>query len=305
MLQIQIIGARVLAAVIHGRNLNEALDAELAAAHALTAQERAATREACYDSARHLGALRAELRELLPAPANPPLLEALLLIALAQLQFGRAKPYAIVDHAVRATEVIGAARAKGLVNAVLRNFLRGSVAIAAKAALQPEARYNLSAWWIERIRATWPLDWEAMAAAAQTHPPLVLRVNLRRTTIDAAAAKLRAAGLQVAQTGPVALEAAPPRPVNDIPGFAEGLLSVQDAGAQLAAIYLDAHDGMRVLDACAAPGGKAGHILERNDVELVALDNDALRTRRIEANLERLGLTAQVRCADAAQPQAW
>ncbi len=305
MLQIQTVGARVLAAVLDGKNLNETLDRELDAARALTPQQRAATREACYDALRHLGTLRAALRELLPAPAKPAMLEALLLIALAQLRFGRAKPYAVVDHAVRATENIGAARARGLVNAVLRNFLRRADELAQKAQAQPEARYNLPAWWVEKIRVAYPQDWEALAASAQLHPPLVLRANLRRTTLEAEAAALQAAGMHALRTGPVALEVSPPRPVNEIPGFAAGRVSVQDAGAQLAAFYLDARDGMRVLDACAAPGGKAGHILERASVELVALDSDARRTGRIVSNLERLGLVADVRTADAAQPQTW
>jgi 16S rRNA (cytosine967-C5)-methyltransferase len=305
MLQIQLTAARILATVLAGKSLNETLDRELAQQPELTLQQRAAIREACYDSLRHYGFLCAQLRELLQTPAKPAELEALLLIALAQLQFGRAKPYAIVDHAVRATELLGAVRAKGLVNAVLRNYLRKKSDLPKRVLTHPEARFNLPAWWIEKLVAQYPEDWENMAECALRHPPLTLRVNLRRTTVAEQQALLQAAGFSVTLVGPIALEVSPPRPVSEIPGFGDGKVSVQDAGAQHAAPNLDARNGMRVLDACAAPGGKTGHILEHADVALVALDSDPLRVRRIESNLERLKATADVRAADAAEPGAW
>lgn len=305
MLATQLTASRVLTQVLNGRNLNEALDVALAAQPALTPQERGAIREACFDTLRHYGLIEAELRALVKTPAREEL-ESLLKIALAQLQFGRAKPYAIVDHAVKATNALGQPQARGLVNAVLRNFQRKQDNLPDEMrAASVLARYNLPGWWIKLIQREYSQGWEAMAASAMLHPPLTLRANIRKTTMAGAEAKLEAAGFTATVLGREALRIDPPRPVSDIPGFAEGEVSVQDAGAQYAAHYLDAADGMRVLDACAAPGGKTGHLLERNALELTALDNDAKRVSRIESNLNRLGLVANVRTADALQPETW
>lgn len=305
MLQTQLTAARVLAAVLAGKNLNETLETAFAKNPGLTPQQRAATREACYDALRHYGLLRAELRSLVKTPPKEEI-DALLTIALAQLQFGRAKPYAIVDHAVRCAEPLGAPHAKGLINAVLRNFQRKESDLPGELKrANPEARYNLPPWWLKRIQGEYPQYWEGMADSALLHPPLTLRVNTRKTDIAAQRTALEAAGLTVTQLGDTALRIDPPRPVGEIPGFAEGLLSVQDASAQYSAPFLDAADGMRVLDACAAPGGKTGHLLERNTIDLTALDNDPARVARIESNLARLGLSARVLTADAADPAGW
>jgi 16S rRNA (cytosine967-C5)-methyltransferase len=305
MLQVQVTAAQILAHVLSGKNLNATLDRAFAAAPGLLPQQRGAVREVCFDALRHLGFLRAQLRELMKHAARPAEIEALLLAALAQLQFGRARDYTIVDHAVRASGMLGAPQAKRLVNAVLRNWLRRKEYLCTHVLAQPEARYNLPSWWLDKITKQFPECWQELAASAQRHPPLTLRVNLRRTSVDAQKTKLIEAGFQVSRTGPLALEINPPRATAEIPGFTEGLVSVQDAGAQYAAPFLDAQDGMRVLDACAAPGGKSGHILERNNVELLALDSDAVRVSRIESNLQRLGLSARVVAADAGAPDIW
>lgn len=305
MLATQLTASRVLTQVLNGRNLNEALDGALAAQPELTPQQRGAIREACFDTLRHYGLIEAELRALVKTPAREEI-ESLLKIALAQLQFGRAKPYAIVDHAVKATNALGQPQARGLVNAVLRNFQRKQDNLPAEMrAVSKPARHNLPAWWMKLTEREYSQDWEAMAASALLHPPLTLRANIRKTAVDAAKAKLEAAGFTVTPLGREALRIDPPRPVSEIPGFAEGEVSVQDAGAQFAAHFLDAANGMRVLDACAAPGGKTGHLLERNTIELTALDNDAKRVARIESNLARLGLAANIRTADAVQLDAW
>lgn len=305
MLATQLTAVRVLLQVLAGRNLNEAFDAEVRAQPQLTPQQRGAAREACFDVLRHHGLIEAELRALVKTPAKPPV-EALLKVALAQLQFGRAKPYAIVDHAVRATEPLGQPQARNLVNAVLRNFQRKQDNLPDEVRAASEvARHNLPQWWLARIREQYPQDWQQMAASALLHPPLTLRVNIRKTTVEQATQKLEAAGFTVRRLGPLALRIDPPKPVSEIPGFAEGEVSVQDAGAQHAAPFLGAADGMRVLDACAAPGGKTGHLLETADIRLMALDDDPARVPRITANLDRLGLKADVRTADAAQPGVW
>lgn len=305
MLATQLTASRVLTQVLDGRNLNEALDAALAADPALTPQQRGAIREACFDALRHYGLIEAELRALVKTPARQDI-DSLLKIALAQLQFGRAKPYAVVDHAVKAAAALGQPQAKGLVNAVLRNFQRKQANLPDEMrAISRPARYNLPAWWVKRIQQEYPDQWEAMAASALLHPPLTLRANIRKTSVAGMETELAAAGFAVTRLGGSALRIDPPKPVSEIPGFAEGRVSVQDAGAQYAAHWLGVAPGMRVLDACAAPGGKTGHLLELADIELVALDDDSRRVPRINANLARLGLSATVRTADASKPEGW
>jgi 16S rRNA (cytosine967-C5)-methyltransferase len=157
---------------------------------------------------------------------------------------------------------------------------------------------------VEKLSEQHPHDWERIVASENRHPPMTLRVNRRRTAVDAYLGRLQEAGIEARHLGDVAVRI-DPRPVAEVPGFAEGLASVQDAGAQWAARLLDVSDGHRVLDACAAPGGKTGHLLELADIDLVAIDNDADRMRRIRENLDRLGLKATLVCADAGDPSSW
>jgi 16S rRNA (cytosine967-C5)-methyltransferase len=241
---------------------------------------------------------------LLVTPLKHPGLRYLLLVALAQLQFTRAKPYAVVDHAVHAVDPLGVPAARGLVNAVLRNYLRRRETLGPGHWEAPEVRYGYPGWWIEKVRSQYPDAWQAMIASTNLHPPMTLRVNPRRSTVESAMAELAAAGIESKHLGGAAIRI-DPRPVAEVPGFAEGRVSVQDAGAQLAAPLLDVLDGQRVLDACAAPGGKTTHLLELADVELTALDQDTARLDRVRANLDRLGLSARVVAGDAARPADW
>jgi 16S rRNA (cytosine967-C5)-methyltransferase len=270
----------------------------------MTAQARAAVREICYDGLRALGLIEAQLAVLLVAPLRHPGLRNLLIVALAQLQFSRAKPYAVVDHAVRAAERLGQPAARGLVNAVLRTFLRKREELGPDHFGSPEARFGFPGWWVEKVRVEYPQRWEAMLESANLHPPLTLRVNMRRGTLSGYLALLESNAVEGEAIGPAAVRIVP-RPVREIPGFAQGLVSVQDAGAQLAAPLLDAKDGQRVLDACAAPGGKTTHLLELADVQVTAVDSDSGRMAKVRENLDRLGLTANLVTADAANPAAW
>jgi 16S rRNA (cytosine967-C5)-methyltransferase len=266
--------------------------------------ERAAVRDICHQALRSLGLLEAQLASLLVTPLKHPGLRFLLLVALAQLQFTRAKPYAIVDHAVGAVDRLGVPAARGLVNAVLRNYLRRRERLAPGHWKDPEVLYGYPAWWIEKLRAQHPDDWQGMVESTNRHPPMTLRVNRRRATVEAMLDLLEAAGIEARALGGAAIRI-DPRPVAEVPGFAEGLVSVQDAGAQLAAPLLDVRDGQRVLDACAAPGGKTTHLLELADVDLTALDVDPARLDRVRANLDRLGLSAHVVAGDASRPADW
>jgi 16S rRNA (cytosine967-C5)-methyltransferase len=187
---------------------------------------------------------------------------------------------------------------------VLRRFLRERAELVKTVLQNPVAQYNYPQWWIDTARAAYPASWQAILAAGNTQPPLTLRVNVRKTTVPAYIQLLADAGLGATQIGPLAVRLDKAIGVAAIPGFEQGLASVQDAGAQLAAPLLDVQDGMRVLDACAAPGGKTCHILELAQVDLTAIDSDPKRLVRIEENLQRLGLSATLKAFEA-QTKVW
>jgi 16S rRNA (cytosine967-C5)-methyltransferase len=237
------------------------------------------------------------------SPDRP--LDALLWCALYALNTGRYAAYTVVDQSVRACAILGLARAGGFVNGILRSYLRRRTELEELAGADLEAHWQHPAWWIAMLGAVYPDTWRNVLEAGNTRPPMCLRVNLRKQTVAGFAAQLGAAGIAARHMGGAALLLEHPLPVERLPGFSEGLVSVQDAGAQRAAGLLDLHAGQRVLDACAAPGGKAGHILEAADVALTALDADPARCGRIEQNLRRLGLHAEVRAGDAGLPAAW
>jgi 16S rRNA (cytosine967-C5)-methyltransferase len=288
-----------------GKNLDREIAELLAANASLTQNERQAVHSICFDTLRHAGLINAQLDVLLSQPLSDPAVRHLLQVALAQLQFSKAAAHAIVDHAVDASQFMGLARAKGLVNAVLRNFLRTPEKFARQRFKDPVAALDHPRWWIQRVRAAYPATADAILESAGLHPPMHLRVNARASTPDAYLTQLAAAGVSAHSIGLDAICVENPIPVSALPGFADGTVSVQDLGAQLAAYLLAPRDGMRVLDACAAPGGKTGHLLERAAIDLTALDSDKFRLKRVEENLRRLKFRVHTQQADAGQPSQW
>ncbi len=291
-----------------------ALPAALTALHtkwpaATVPLARGAVQDIAYRTLRRLGAADRLVARFVRKP--PPAHVTDLLACALALLLDPADSAAYAEHTVvdQAVDAIAARRehafAKGLVNAVLRGFLRERTALVAELESDPVARWNYPTWWIDAVRRARPDDWQAVLAAGNKPGPLTLRVNTRRTTLDAYLEALRAHGIEARQVGVQAVRLAQPMPVERIPGFAAGDVSVQDAGAQIAAQCLDVRDGMRVLDACAAPGGKTGHVLELADVALVALESDPARAPRIAENLARLNLHADVRVGDAGNPASW
>jgi 16S rRNA (cytosine967-C5)-methyltransferase len=262
----------------------------------------AAVRDLAYGALRNLGLLEALLAQLLRKPTQPAV-HALLLAALYQLRARPRSSHTTVDQAVRAVSRLAPA-AKGLANAVLRSYLREADALVARCDSET-AHYSYPQWWIERVRAAWPQQWESVLNAGNLHPPMTLRVNRRRLTAEQYLAKLGERGITGEHLGAQTILLERPLPIASIPGFAAGEVSIQDVGAQLAAPLLDVRPGMRVLDACAAPGGKAGHILELADCALTALDSDPARVPRISDNLARLGFSARILCGDCASPAGW
>ncbi|MFZ2627857.1 MAG: 16S rRNA (cytosine(967)-C(5))-methyltransferase, partial [Rugosibacter sp.] len=328
-----------------------------------------------YSALRRYGRDDFLLAQLVQRPLTDLAVRSLLLVALARLESRPEDAHTTVDQAVTAAASLAGGNFKGLVNGVLRNFLRRRNALLALADANLVAHGQHPAWWIARLQKDHPHHWREILAAGNSHPPMTLRVNHRRTAIrngedpqrrgSAAArrayfarppccagvssertlldrlaaqgshqsvscstallrrgsisasavrpfgnfsAQLASAGIAAHAAGDAAFILDKPVPVERIPGFAEGLCSVQDAGAQYAARLLDVHNGQRVLDACAAPGGKAAHLLELYDVDLLALDAEPVRAARISENFARLGLASRrvaVKVGDAGTPQAW
>ena len=295
--------AALVARVAAGRSLSGELER---AKEEPTSVQRAALADLCYGTLRRYGRSQALVGALSSRPGTAdPLIEALLWCAFYALESARYADYTVVDQAARACILLQRAQAKGYVNAVLRNFLRSRAGIDARLGADAASRYRHPIWWIERVRTAYPNEWESVLAAGNSHPPMCLRVNVRRSSTESYAARLAGEGMATRRIGAAALLLERPVPVERLPGFAEGDVSVQDAGAQRAAGLLDLHDGQQVLDACAAPGGKSAHILETAAVNLTALDVDPERCSDVARNLVRLGLSAEVQAADCCTPEVW
>lgn len=267
-----------------------------------TPQARGAIQDIAYRSLRLYGLTGSLLPLLADKPPHPPLLDALISCSLALL--AEEEPgydaFTVVNQAVDAAAADHTiAHAKGAVNAILRRFLREKDALLPQARKTPQGTWNYPTWWIDRLKAAYPEQWQSVLTVGNTAPPLTLRVNQRKTSTTGYLALLDKYGMDATQIGPVAIRLQKPVPVTQIPGFADGMVSVQDAAAQMAVPLLDVQDGMRVLDACAAPGGKTGHLLESFNVDLTALDHDPERLTRIAENLDRLGLSAKLVAGDA------
>jgi 16S rRNA (cytosine967-C5)-methyltransferase len=293
MRKLQKLAAGALEDVLAGAALHQVLPRYLQQMH--TPGERGALQDIVYGSLRQLVRLDAWLEALLERPLTDPQLGWLLRVALYQLAYTRAPAHAVVHNAVTAA---GQGWRRGLANAVLRNFQRRRAEV--EIADEPSARWSHPDWWIAKLQAEYPAHWQAILEASLQHPPFTLRVNCRHGDVASYLQRLTEAGLPAHQTGPDAVTLDKAVSVHSLPGFDQGLVSVQDAGAQWAARLLDAQPGERVLDACAAPGGKTGHILgPRRRVALTALDVDASRLWRVQENLDRLQLAATLVEGDA------
>jgi len=294
---------KLVEAVLDGRNVTEAFEQAQSANPLWPDGVRGAIRDLTWGCLRDYGRGDLILARLLSRPL-PVELHALLLVALYRLETRPAQAHVIVDQAVEAVASF-APGLKAVANGVLRNSQRQLATFAPALEADPRSRYRHPEWWVTRLRKDLPDDWEAALAASNQRPPMSLRVNLRCASVDTVLATLAAADLQARRLANDAILLEQPVPVSRLPGFAEGLVSVQDAGAQWAARWLDAQPGQRVLDACAAPGGKASHILESSDVALLALEMDGRRAGRIRENFARLGLAGDVQVGDARDPSKW
>jgi 16S rRNA (cytosine967-C5)-methyltransferase len=308
MQEAQRLAALAVRAVLDGSPLPAALAQLAPREREAVGRRRALVQELAFGSLRHWGTLAALVRKLAAKPFADPALSCLVAVAIYQVDHTRAPAFAIVDHAVNAAALVARPAAKALVNAVLRRYLRERESLHAQIRDDPVARWSHPAWWIKRLRREYPEAWREILGAGNERPPLSLRVNRRVTTREALLASWTAASISATAHGDAGLIVDPPRPPEDFPGYAEGAFSVQDLGAQLAAPLLGVAAGQRVLDACAAPGGKSTHIAELSDVDLVALDSDAERLHRVRQNFDRLRVASprvRVVAGDAGDPSQW
>lgn len=281
-----------------------------AAMETVPASLRAGVQALAFHAWRNMGRASA-LRDCLVQRRPPPGTDAMLCLTLALIwdpQQALYDEFTLVNQAVEALKRAPSSRAHAnFVNACLRRFLRERDPLVAATNANPQAVWNHPLWWVHRMQREYPIHWQQVLQASNTQAPMTLRVNVRRCTVADYLQRLSEVGIaaQATQSAAIVLDKA--IPVDRLPGFNEGLVAVQDAAAQLAAPLL--LDGLgkkpRILDACAAPGGKTAHLLELADAQVLALDKDAQRLEKIHANLHRLGLQAQVRQGDAAHPQAW
>lgn len=301
--------AKALTAVLNGKaSLNSSLPLQL---DKVEARDRGLTQDLAFGTARWYPRLSALANKLLQKPfkAADADVEALLLVGLYQLLYTRVPAHAAIGETVGCADKLKKPWAKGLLNAVLRNAQRDSEALLAELEHDPVVRTAHPRWLQKSLKAFWPQQWEAICAANNAHPPMILRVNRRHKTRDQYLQLLAESDVQAqpcvySRDGIVLGEACD---VRNLPGFAEGWISVQDEAAQLAADLLDLAPGQRVLDACCAPGGKTCHILEAEPqlAGVVAVDLEAKRLVRVRENLERLGLSAELIAADGRDTATW
>jgi 16S rRNA (cytosine967-C5)-methyltransferase len=300
----QLIAADAVHQVFSGRNLTLALPAALSLFPAATPQQKGAAADLSYGTLRFYGEIDTYLKQLLEKPLTDERLHAVLLVAIYQLLHDKADAFTVVNQAVHAVSQlkrpVAKSWAKGLVNAILRNFLRQKEELNVQSKTNEVATYSYPQWWINKLKTQYSEHWQNILAIGNQHPPMTLRVNTQKVSVQDYLQLLARQEVEASHLGAQAVELKKPIAVDKIPGFTDGVVSVQDYGAQLAAQLLDVQANMRVLDACCAPGGKTGHILELAEVQMTALDSDETRLQRVQSNLDRLNLKASLLVGDAA-----
>ena len=309
-MNIRAVTAQVLARVLsEGQSLTMAFPSAPTLEH-LDPRDRGLLQELCYGVCRWQPQLQALLDLLLERSLDPrePSVRALLLAGLYQLHHLRIPEHAAVAETVTAARQLHKPWAANLCNAVLRSFLRRRAELLARVETDAEARTAHPRWLLKRLQNDWPDDWPVMVVANNTRPPFALRVNPQHLSREDYQSRLATAGKYAQPVASIAMALILSEPVAPmvLPGFADGWVSVQDAAAQLAAPLLNIRSGLRILDACAAPGGKTGHILEcASSLDLTALDQNAGRLERVRENLSRLRLNARLIAGNASRPADW
>lgn len=296
-----------LAALAWSKMRNEGASLERAIAQVCArsqSEERAAAQSIVYTATRHWAKLDIVFPKLVHREPTPEV-RCLLEVALALLLSEKEHAFTVVDQCVRAAKANPKTTfASGFVNAVLRNFLRSKAQLTAGFATNLSTRFNAPGWWVSKLRKAYPKTWQSILTTQTLPPPLTLRVNQRKTTQAQYLELLHSKNIDAYAVDEFGVVLKTPRPVNEIPGFDEGLVSVQDAGSQWVPTLLQAENGQKILDACCAPGGKTAHILESVDAQVTAVEIDPERAKRIESTLARLNLKADIVVADANNTKA-
>jgi 16S rRNA (cytosine967-C5)-methyltransferase len=301
----QLIAADCVSEVIKGHNLNQVFERHFDHHSQITPQQKSIAIFLAYGAIRFLGENQFFIRKLINKKITNKKIEALLCVALFQLNHDQSTEFTVVNEAVKAAKFINKSWAGSFVNGVLRNFIRQKDNLKSELKNDDEAFYSYPLWWIKLIKQEYNKDWESILLNGNKHPPLTLRINVRKINLRQYEEKLKSESIEYRILGDIALELTQPIPVEKIPGFIDGEVSVQDFGAQLAAQLLDLKDGQVCLDACSAPGGKTGHMLEMADIELVSIDQEKDRLHKVKENLERLKLHAHLKCADLTGIKSW
>lgn len=307
MFKTQLAASAIVARVLSGSSLTMVLQETWRAYPTLSKQQKGAIQDISYGVLRFYGQLETILGFLLKSPLTEPQLHYLLLVGLYQLQYSKSSPYTIINQAVTASRSIAHHKAlQGLINAVLRNFVRQREHLLQKTDRVEIGCYSYPQWWIDKLREQYPQYYDSILQQGNQRPPMTLRVNIKKISVQDYCQLLTEQAVPFESMGPNVIQLLQPMNVENLPGFEIGWVTVQDAGAQLAGIFLDVQNGMRVLDACAAPGGKSTHLLELANISLTVLDNDVNRMQRIEQNLERMEVTVEKAiCSDASKPYSW
>lgn len=301
----QLIAADCVSEVIKGHNLNQVFEGCFEYHQNITPQQKSVTIFLAYGAIRFLGENQFFIQKLIDKKITNKKIEALLCVALFQLNHDQSTDFTVVNEAVKAAKLINKSWAGSFVNGVLRSFIRQKEKLQTELKNDEEAFYSYPLWWINLIKKNYTKDWESILLNGNKHPPLTLRINERKTNLKQYEEKLKSEAISYRVLGNIALKLTQPTSVEKIPGFMDGEVSIQDFGAQLAAKLLDLQDGQICLDACSAPGGKTGHMLEIADIELVSIDQQKDRLYKVKENLERLHLHAYLKCADLTAVNTW
>ena len=301
----QLIAADCVSEVIKGHNLNQVFERRLDHHQNITPQQKSVAVFLAYGAIRFLGENQFFIQQLINKKITNKKIEALLYVALFQLNHDQSNDFTVVNEAVEAAKFINKSWAGSFVNGVLRNFIRQKEKLQTELKNDAEAFYSYPSWWINLIKQNYTKDWQSILLNGNKHPPLTLRINERKTNLKQYEEKIKSESISYRVLGNIALELTHPTTVEKIPGFLDGEVSIQDYGAQLAAKLLDLQDGQICLDACSAPGGKTGHMLEIADIELVSIDHQKDRLYKVKENLERLHLHAHLKCADLTAVNTW
>jgi len=299
----QLTAANIVKDVLEGNNLNKVFQ-KYSKENKINPKDLSQIKDLVFGTLRSYGKTKFVINKLVKRPPPNLLISTLLHVALFQLISNRSNSYTVVDQAVSASNSVNK-KYTAFINGVLRNFLRERVIILDEAEKNEEAKYSYPIWWINQIKKEYPKSWENILDMGNSHPALIIRVNIKKVSINKYIKRLEEHKIEHKLLGNEAILIKKPMPVDSLPGFNEGEVSIQDYGAQLATRLLDLKKNHNVLDACAAPGGKACHMIEIEEIKLTAVEADKKRVERINENIKRLGHTFKVINSEIKADNAW